>query len=119
MSNVRYKLIRSRSSRYLKGESSAKDSAAKEKKRMEKIAYSLEHSRFLDYIDYTNKPRWIFWRNFMIGVARGVGLTIGTAIIIAIAIKILQHLISMNIPFLTDMLVEFVQFIKDQVTTVK
>ncbi len=119
MSSLRYKLRRSRASRYLKGEVAAKNRIEKDESRMEKIAYSLEHSRFLDYIDYTNKPRWIFWRNFMIGVARGVGLTIGTAIIIAIAIKILQHLISMNIPFLTDMLVEFVQFIKEQVTSVK
>lgn len=119
MSKLRYKLVRSRASRYLKGENKAKDAIAKEESRMAKIAYSLEHSRFLDYIDYTNRPRWIFWRNFMIGVARGVGLTIGTAIIIAIAIKILQHLISMNIPFLTDMLIEFVQFIKEQVTSVK
>ena len=90
----------------------------KSKSKVEKIAFSLEHSKFLEYIDSTRKPRWMVLRHFFIGAARGVGLTIGTALIIAIFIWLLQHIISMNIPFLTEMLKEFVQFIKEAATSV-
>ena len=90
----------------------------KSKSKVEKIAFSLEHSKFLEYIDSTRKPRWMVLRHFFLGAARGVGLTIGTALIIAIFIWLLQHIISMNIPFLTEMLKEFVQFIKEAATSV-
>ena len=90
----------------------------KSKSKVEKIAFSLEHSKFLEYIDSTRKPRWMVLRHFFIGAARGVGLTIGTALIIAFFIWLLQHIISMNIPFLTEMLKEFVQFIKEAATSV-
>ena len=90
----------------------------KSKSKVEKIAFSLEHSKFLEYIDSTRKPRWMVLRHFFIGAARGVGLTIGTALIVAFFIWLLQHIISMNIPFLTEMLKEFVQFIKEAATSV-
>lgn len=86
--------------------------------RLERIAYSLEHSKFLDYLEFAKKPHWLIIRNFAIGAARGVGLTIGTALVIAIAIKILQHLISMNIPYLTEALTDFVLFVKSAATAV-
>ncbi len=90
----------------------------KKNSRIERIAYSLEHSRFLDYIEFTKKPKWLIVRNFMIGASRGVGLTVGTALVIAIGLKIMLNLISLNIPYLTEMLTEFVQFIKSAAITV-
>jgi len=90
----------------------------KSKSKVEKIAFSLEHSKFLEYIDSTRKPRLMVLRHFFMGAARGVGLTIGTALIVAFFIWLLQHIISMNIPFLTEMLKEFVQFIKEAATSV-
>ena len=91
---------------------------SKSKSKVEKIAFSLEHSKFLEYIDSTRKPRWLVLRHFFMGAARGVGLTIGTALVIAISIWLLQHIISMNIPFLTEMLKDFVQFVKEAATSV-
>ena len=80
--------------------------------RIERIAYSLEHSRFLDYVEFTKRPRLLILRNFIIGASRGVGLTIGTGLVIVIGVKILQNLISINIPYLTEILTDFVRFIK-------
>lgn len=93
-------------------------SAKKRNSRIERIAYSLEHSRFLDYMEFTKKPKWLIVRNFAIGAARGVGLTVGTALVIAIGLKIMLNLISLNIPYLTEMLKDFVQFIKSAAVAV-
>ena len=90
----------------------------KRNNRIEKIAYSLEHSKFLDYLEFTKKPKWLILRNVAIGAARGVGLTVGTALVIAIGLKIMMNLISLNIPYLTEMLTDFVQFVKSAAVAV-
>ena len=59
-----------------------------------------------------NKPGRIIWVNLLAGISRGVGLTVGATLVIAILFKLLSALIAMNIPYLTDMLQEIVQIIK-------
>ena len=59
-----------------------------------------------------NVPR-ILWLNFLSGIARGLGFTIGTAIVLAIIYKVISTLISMNIPYLTEMLENLVALIGD------
>lgn len=79
---------------------------------LEKIACHFEKIRLADYIETMNKPSRIIWVNLLAGISRGVGLTVGATLVIAILFKILSALISMNIPYLTDMLQEIVQIIK-------
>ena len=79
---------------------------------LEKIACHFEKIRLADYIETMNKPGRIIWVNLLAGISRGVGLTVGATLVIAILFKILSALISMNIPYLTDMLQEVVQIIK-------
>ncbi len=52
--------------------------------RMDKIAMFLEDIRLADVIQNYTAPRKLLFINFLAGLARGLGLTIGTAIILAI-----------------------------------
>ena len=59
------------------------------------------HARLLEYIELVNSPKKLFWLNFFSGLAKGLGLTIGTAIVLTLLFKAMQHLIALNIPYLT------------------
>jgi hypothetical protein len=44
-------------------------------------------------------------------VARGLGFSIGTTIVLAVLYKIISQIISMNIPYLTELLKQAVEMI--------
>lgn len=68
----------------------------------EKVAAALQKARLGDYITYMSSPWRIIWTNMLIGVSRGVGLTLGFALVIIITIKVLSLLISWKFPWLSD-----------------
>ena len=69
-------------------------------------------AQLADYIDTVSHTRSLLWRNFLAGTARGIGLTVGAAIVIAIVFKILTYLITLNIPLIQDYLIDIVRVIK-------
>ena len=54
----------------------------------------------------------IIARNFMIGMARGLGFFIGGTVIIGILAWIIQSVVSMNIPYLTEIFRQILTIIK-------
>ena len=65
-------------------------------------------ARLLEYIELVNSPKKLFWLNFFSGLAKGLGLTIGTAIVLTLLFKAMQHLISLNIAYLTVWISEWI-----------
>ena len=82
------------------------------KTQLEKIADRIEKMRLANYLDMANRPTRIIWTNFLAGAARGIGFTVGAALIITVVVKILMYLVSMNIPYLSEQLVSVVELIK-------
>ncbi len=72
------------------------------------IAKRLENSGVAEYVKLSQRTGKILWLNFLSGIARGLGFSIGTTLVLALLYKILSRLISMNIPYLTEMLQRFV-----------
>ncbi len=79
---------------------------------LQKVADRIDKMKLGDYVNYVNRPGHIIWVNLLGGIARGVGLTIGATLVIAVLFKILSILISMNIPYLTEILQDIVQIVK-------
>ena len=73
-----------------------------------KIFDDFNRSRLLEYIELVNSPRKLFWLNFLSGLAKGLGLTIGTAIVLTLLFKITQHIIALNIPYITVWVSEWI-----------
>ena len=94
-------------------EQSFTDTEKEKYRQVERVALHIEKMRLGDYVEMMNRPWRIIWMNFIGGISRGVGLTIGATLVIAILFKILSALIAMNIPYLTDMLQEVVLIIKE------
>lgn len=79
---------------------------------LDELAKRLENSGVAEYVKLSLNTRRILWLNFLSGVARGLGFTIGTSIVLTIAYKIISHIISMNIPYITDTLRQVTDIIK-------
>lgn len=65
-------------------------------------------AHLLEYIELVNSPKKLFWLNFFSGLAKGLGLTIGTAIVLTILFKITQHIVELNIPYITAWVSEWI-----------
>lgn len=79
---------------------------------LDKLAKRLDNSGLAEYVRLSqNLPR-ILWLNFLSGVAKGLGFTVGTAIVLGVVYKIIKRLIEMNIPYLQDLLMHFMEIIQ-------
>jgi Domain of unknown function (DUF5665) len=79
-------------------------------KRMDKIAMFLEDIRLADIIQNYTAPRKLLWTNFLAGLARGLGLTIGTAIVLALFGSLLSQFLS--IPIIGDYIRQIVDYVQ-------
>lgn len=64
-----------------------------------------------DVLMSINNPRRLLWLNFIAGVARGLGLTVGTAIVLAVLFFILQNFVSL--PFIGEHIAELIKIIDE------
>lgn len=78
--------------------------------RMDKIAMFLEDIRLADVIQNYTAPRKLLWTNFLAGLARGLGLTIGTAIVLALFGSLLSQFLS--IPIIGDYIRQIIDYVE-------
>lgn len=71
---------------------------------LDQLIKRLDSSGIAEYVKLSQKTGKILWLNFLAGVARGLGFSIGTTLVLAVIYKIVSHIISMNIPYLTELL---------------
>ncbi|CCZ21775.1 putative uncharacterized protein [Acetobacter sp. CAG:977] len=91
---------------------SEKDYSKEIYEKLSKLCDDFNRARLLEYIDLVSSPKRLFWLNFMSGVAKGLGLTIGTAIILVILFKMTQHLVALNIPYITTWIADAIDMVK-------
>ena len=73
----------------------------------------MEKMRIAEYVQYLERPWKLLWTNFLIGIARGLGSTIGLAIILAILFFVLQHIVMLNLPFISDLLTKMIYTVQE------
>ena len=79
---------------------------------LDKLAQRLENCGLAEYVRLSRNIPKVLLLNVLSGIARGLGFTVGTAVVLAILYKIVSRLISMNIPYLTEMLKELIIMFK-------
>lgn len=75
---------------------------------LKRLCDELNRAQLLKYIELVSNPKKLFWLNFLSGLAKGLGLTIGTAIVLTILFKVTRHIISLNIPYITVWVSEWI-----------
>lgn len=79
----------------------------------EKLTRTMEKTRIAEYVDYLQHPWKLLWMNFLIGIARGLGGTIGLALVLALAIYILQKAVMLNMPVISDFITKFIHMVQE------
>ena len=70
----------------------------------ELLLQRLDNAGLTEYVKLSQKTGKILWLNFLSGIARGLGFSIGASLVLAVVYKIVARIISMNIPYLTELL---------------
>lgn len=79
----------------------------------EQLTRTMEKTRIAEYVEYLEHPGRLLWTNFLIGIARGLGSTIGLAIVLGIIIYVLQNIITLNLPLISDWIAEFITMVQE------
>jgi len=85
---------------------------AKQIQQLDALVHRLDNSDIAEYVKLSQRTGKILWLNFISGVARGFGFSIGAGIVLAVIYKIISYIISMNIPYLTELLREGLEIVK-------
>ena len=84
---------------------------AKQIQQLDVLARRLDNSGIAEYVELSQRTGKMLWLNFISGIARGLGFSIGASIVLAIIYKIVRYIISMNIPYLTELLRQAVEIV--------
>ncbi len=66
-----------------------------------------------EYVSLINSPRKILWLNFIIGIARGLGIAIGATLLGAIVLMLLFRLAELNLPIIGEFIARMVIIVKE------
>ena len=79
---------------------------------MNRLSLLLEKSRFSDYVMMMSNTKQLMYKQFLAGIARGVGYGIGFFLLTAIAIYILQAVVSWGLPYIGDFIARLLEYIE-------
>ncbi|MBQ2014101.1 MAG: hypothetical protein II218_09550 [Peptococcaceae bacterium] len=79
----------------------------------EQLTRTMEKTRIAEYVDYLEHPGRLLWINFLIGLARGLGGTVGLAIVLGAFVFVIQNLIMLNLPVISDFIADFIRMIQE------
>ena len=77
---------------------------AKKQEKEKEIVIAMEKARLYEYALYSERPIKLLLMNFLIGLFRGLGSTVGLAIVLMILFYLFKEAIQSDIPYLSEIL---------------
>jgi hypothetical protein len=84
------------------------------RRRVTDLSINMEKMKLAEYVDLLHSPWRLLWVNFISGVARGLGIAIGFAILGALLIIFLQKLVALNLPVIGGIVADIVEIVQQQ-----
>ena len=84
------------------------------KQKIDELNIAMEKMKLAEYVELLHSPRRLLYINFIAGIARGIGMAIGFAILGAVLIYMLQRLAILNLPVIGDFIAELVKIVQVQ-----
>lgn len=81
-------------------------------KNIENLNNNLTKNNILELSEIIGNWKKLIWRNFISGIAKGVGIGIGFSIVTAIIIIILQRIITLNIPVISKYIADIIEIVQ-------
>ncbi|KJR99334.1 MAG: membrane protein [Peptococcaceae bacterium BRH_c4a] len=85
--------------------------------RIKDLAINIEKMKLAEYVELLNSPWRLLWINFISGIARGMGIAVGFAILGAILLIVLQKLVALNLPVIGGIIADIVEIVQQQMKT--
>ncbi len=85
--------------------------------RVKELAINMEKMKLAEYVDMLENPYKLLYINFVSGIARGLGIAVGFAILGAIIVLILQRLAAQNLPLIGNFIADLVKIVQMQLGT--
>ncbi|RKQ83649.1 DUF5665 domain-containing protein [Brockia lithotrophica] len=63
----------------------------------ERIARQISQVELLDALYTLTSPRRVIWLNFLAGISRGLGITIGATIVFFVVVVLLRHFVTLPV----------------------
>ncbi len=83
--------------------------------KVDKLALNMEKSRIRDYICYLENPRKLIIPNFLAGLARGFGASVGFTLLTGFVLYVLQRLVKLNLPFISEFISDIARIIEQSI----
>ena len=82
------------------------------KEQIDKLNYNLNKNKFIDLIEILGNKKEIIFRNLFSGIWKGIGCGIGVTLVTAVIIVILQKIIKLNIPIISEYITDIVEIVE-------
>lgn len=82
--------------------------------KIDELAINMEKMKLAEYVNLLNRPWRLLYINFISGLARGLGTAVGFAILGAIMLLVLQHLVRLNLPVIGGFIAEIVAIVQSR-----
>jgi len=77
---------------------------------IEKLSRKMDNMRVAEYTEMITNPKRIIWMNFIVGLARGLGMGIGFTLLAGVVIYLLRSWV--NLPFVGKLIADLLQIIE-------
>ncbi|KUK31957.1 MAG: Putative membrane protein [Thermoanaerobacterales bacterium 50_218] len=82
--------------------------------KIERLSLNMEKMKLAEYVDLMNNPARLLFLNFIAGVVRGLGVAVGFTLLGALVLVILQRLVVLNLPLVSDFIAAIVRLVQIQ-----
>jgi hypothetical protein len=79
--------------------------------RIDQLSYNMEKAKIVEYVNIMQDPKRLLVLNFIVGLARGLGIAVGFSILGAVAIYFLRRLVMLNLPLIGDFIAEVIKIV--------
>ncbi|HEX3033174.1 MAG TPA: DUF5665 domain-containing protein [Bacillota bacterium] len=84
------------------------------KSKIEELSLAMEKMKLAEYVELLHRPWRLMFINLIAGLARGVGIAIGFALLGAVLIYSLQKLAILNLPLIGGVIADLVRIVQLQ-----
>ncbi|MGB9802702.1 DUF5665 domain-containing protein [Desulfofundulus sp.] len=78
------------------------------------LSINMEKMKLAEYVQLLEQPGRLLYVNFLSGLARGVGIAVGFALLGAVLVVILQRLVMLNLPVIGGFIAEIVTIVQSR-----
>jgi hypothetical protein len=81
-------------------------------KKIDKLAYKMDAKNIAEYVELSLDTKKLIWKNFVLGIAKGIGGAIGFTLLGAIAIYLLRRVVMLNLPVIGAFIKDIMEIVE-------